>query len=72
MILYLNHCELVTVAIQEKAMREEMYKLCGRTAYVQTRALARDYIKERRNAPGRKTLYENFQRLAERWEKESG
>lgn len=52
-------------------MHEEMYKLCGRTAYVQTWTLARDYIRERRNAPGRKTLYENFQRLAERWQKES-
>jgi len=72
LILYLNHCELVAVAIQEKAMHEEMYKLCGRTAYVQTWVLARDYIKERRNAPGRKTLYENFQRLAERWEQEPG
>ena len=71
LVLYLNHCELVAVAIQEKAMPEEMYKLCGRTAYVQTWVLARDYVKERRNAPGRKTLYENFQRLAERWQKDS-
>ena len=70
LVLYLNHCELVAVAIQEKAMHEKMYKLNGRTAYVQTWVLARDYINERRNAPGRKTLYENFQRLAERWETE--
>lgn len=71
MVLYLNHCELVAEAMQEKAMHEEMYKLCGRTAYVQTWVLARDYVKERRNAPSRKTLYENFQRLAERCQKDS-
>ncbi len=52
-------------------MHEEMHKLCGRTAYVQAWVLARDYVKERRNAPGRKTLYENFRRLAERWQKDS-
>jgi len=71
LVLYLNYCELVAVAIQEKAMHEEMHKLCGRTAYVQAWVLARDYVKERRNAPGRKTLYENFRRLAERWQKDS-
>ena len=48
-----------------------MYKPSGRTACVQTWVLARDYVKERRNAPGRKTLYEDFQRLAERWQKDS-
>ncbi len=48
-----------------------MYKPSGRTAYIQTWVLARDYVKERRNAPGRKTLYENFQGLVERRQKDS-
>ena len=52
----LNDCELVAVAIQKTAMHEEMYKLSGCTPYVQIGALARDYVKQRRNAPGRKTL----------------
>ena len=48
-----------------------MYKPSGRAAYVQTWVLARDYVKERRNAPGRKTPYENFLGLAERRQKDS-
>ena len=70
-VLYLNHCELVAVAIHQKAMDEAMYKLCGRTAYLQTWKLAKGYIKERRRTPGHETLYENFGRLAEKWERES-
>ena len=68
-VSYLNHCELVAIAIQENAMHEEMYKLFRRTAYIRTWSLAKAYIKERRQT--HKTLYENFQRLAEKWESEA-
>lgn len=36
LVLYLNHCELVAVAIHKKALHAEMYKLCHGATYVQT------------------------------------
>ncbi len=66
-VTYLNHCELVAVAIKKGVVNKQMYKLSNRTQYVTTWELASEYIKAERNKPDHRTAYENFEHLALQW-----
>ena len=64
---HLDHCEFVAVAIRKRAMHEKTYKLWQRTSYVDTWVKAQPYIVELRRKRNHETMYENFERLAEKW-----
>lgn len=69
--MYLGHCEFIAVAIKNKAMNETTYKDWNRSAYVRTWDNAKAYIVARRQKHNQPTLYEHFERLAEKWKEEN-
>ena len=62
--MYLNHCELVAVAVKSGAPDETMDKMWNRSAYVQTWRRAQEYIEKERKATGQRTFLEHFEALA--------
>lgn len=68
-IAYLNHCELVAVAIKDGAMDETMYQRFNQSAYVQAWNRAQEFIRTARNRKTQPTLFEHFEGLATKWQK---
>ncbi len=65
--MYLNHCELVAVAIDSGALDEEMYKKANQSLYVQAWDRSKEYIQHARAAKSQPTMFERFEILAKRW-----
>ncbi len=65
--MYLNHCELVAVAIDSGALDEEMYKKANQSLYVQAWDRSKEYIQHARAAKSQPTMFEHFEILAKRW-----
>lgn len=66
--MYLNHYEVVAIAVGSGALDEDMYKMWNRTVYVQTWKRAHEYIVDARNRKNHPTLLEHFEALAKRWD----
>ncbi len=68
--LFLNHCELVAVAIHNRAMDERMYEDWRCTSYIEAWKRAEKFIEVRcRTRPHQPNLYRQFERLADRWQR---
>ena len=65
---YLNHCELVAVAIKSGALDETMYKMWNRSAYVLGWTRAHEYVADERRNKNHETLWKNFEDLAKQWD----
>lgn len=65
--LFLNHCELVAIAILSGAMDEKMYKDWRCATYVRNWREAEAFVTAKRKNLDQPKLYENFQNLAEKW-----
>ena len=65
---FLNHFEAVAIAIKHGAMSEQIYKDWHQSSYIRAWQKSQSYINERRQQAGRQTLYENFERLAKKWD----
>ena len=68
---YLNLFELVAVAIKQDAMHEETYKQLQHTRFVKTWKHADAFITAKRNQKNQPSMYENFEKLATDWTKDS-
>ena len=64
---YLNHLELVAVAIHSGAIDEDMYKNAYRSSYIQAWLRSEEFIKYASAKTTQPTLYENFRKLATNW-----
>ena len=65
---YLNHFELVAIAIEEGIVSESLYVKWYRSSYIETWKLAEDFVRELRKRRENPAIYRNFQTLAESWE----
>ena len=65
--MYLNHCELVAVAIDSGALDEEMYKMADQSPYVQAWDRSKEYIQHARSAKSQPSMFEHFEALAKKW-----
>lgn len=64
---FLNHYELIAIAIEKKILDKEFYKLWMRGAYVEDYIKAAPYINELQGMPAGDQTFINFQRLAREW-----
>ena len=64
---FLNHYELIAIAIEKKILDKEFYKLWMRGAYVDDYIKAAPYINELQRLPHGKDTFINFQKLAREW-----
>lgn len=65
--MYLNHCELVAVAITSDALDEEMYKRAHRTLYVQAWYRYEWFIRYACTKKSQSSMFEHFEDLARKW-----
>ena len=65
--VYLNHCEMVAVAIGSGALDEGMYKKSNRSLYVQAWDRSKEYIQYARSVKAQPSMYEHFEALAKNW-----
>ena len=65
--MYLNHCELVAVAINSGALDEEMYMKCYRSSYVQAWDRSKELVNKARTSKSQTTMYEHFEEQAKKW-----
>ena len=67
----LNHFEAVAVAIEHGVISEAIYKDWNKSGYVGAWHKAQSFVTEdRKRADGKPTTWENFQKFAEKWERE--
>lgn len=66
--LVLRHYELVAVAIRNKSIDTETYKLWNLTSYVNTWKRVASYVHSRRQKTGQQTMYCEFESLATEWD----
>lgn len=66
----LNHFEAVAVAIEHGVISEAIYKDWNRSGYVGAWGKAESFVTESRKQADRSTTWENFQKFAEKWERE--
>ena len=66
---YLNHFELVAIAVEEGIVSERLYAKWYRSSYVETWKLAKDFVVElRKQRKNNQAIFRKFQDLAEAWE----
>ena len=65
----LNNQEFIAVGIRMKAFDEKVYKQMQCTNVLRLWDAAQGFIQELRTADGKKTIFQDFERLACRWEK---
>lgn len=68
--IYLGHFEFVAAAINHDAMDEDLYKAWNKTVVINTWSRAERYVMARREKTGQESLYQDFQKLAEKWMQE--
>ena len=66
-LTYLNHCEIVAIAIDKNIINAELYAKWYKAGYVRRWEKAEPFIRNLRRIRGSDTLYCEFQRLAARW-----
>ena len=64
---YLNHFELVAIAIDEGIVSERLYAKWHRTSYVGIWNLAKEFVGELRERRKNPALFVNFEKLADAW-----
>ena len=65
--MYLNHCELVAVAIGSGALDEAMYRKAHQSQYVQAGQRSREYVEHARSTKLQQSMFEHFEALAKKW-----
>ena len=65
--MYLNHCELVAVAIDSGALDEELYNKANQSLCVQAWDRSKEYIQHPPAAKSQPTMFEHFEIPAKRW-----
>jgi hypothetical protein len=65
----LNNQEFIAVGIRMKAFDEKVYKQMQCTNVLRLWEVSQGFIQEIRASDGKKTLFQDFERLACRWEK---
>ena len=66
-IMYLNHCELVAVAIGSGALDETMYRNANQSQYVQAWHRCREFVDYARSVKSQQSMFEHFEALAKKW-----
>lgn len=66
----LNHYEFIASGVFERALDEKIYKRMKKSIFVRDWKALEPYVMELRRKEGRKRIYIETQKLAEKWDKE--
>ena len=64
----LNHYELIAVGISKGVLDEKVYRLWFKSSYIKAWQVASTFVMSMREATGQKYLYQEFERMAEKFQ----
>ncbi len=67
---FLNHYELIAIAIKKEILDEHFYKEWMRSTYIKHYRESEEYIKTLNKENNSSVLFINFKELAEEWDRE--
>lgn len=67
---FLNHYELIAIAIEKNILDEDFYKEWMRSTYIKHYQEAEEYINTLNKEKSTTVLFINFKELAEKWDRE--